>query len=377
MLFNMKNIKKADLQALIDNQVFENRELEYKDYSFVDGKLQDKQKDKFMKEIAAFANTNGGTIIIGMQEDGNRLPTKLSGAGMGLGDFDSWLSSFRQLVLSRIRPHLHGIDCVPVELGDNNIAIVISVPKSFARPHSFWDGNKDEFFMRHVNGIMYMDIDDLRKEFLYTSGLQEKIREFKRERISLILANECVGNLGNLAKLVIHIVPEWSFELGNTVDLKLIDRNSSVHPLSGSSWNYRYNADGYCIFGADHLTNLIQTYTQFFRNGIIEATEVRCISGYKNKEVYNWSSLQGQLTRVISDYGTHLDMLNVPKPWHISATLLNAKGYFTNTGWDTSAPIERDIVNSLESICTEEHSLQDALKQVFNSLSNAFGIAYE
>ena len=41
MLFNMKNIKKADLQALIDNQVFENRELEYKDYSFVDGKLQD------------------------------------------------------------------------------------------------------------------------------------------------------------------------------------------------------------------------------------------------------------------------------------------------------------------------------------------------
>lgn len=373
----MKNIKKADLQALIDNQVFENRELEYKDYSFVDGKLQDKQKDKFMKEIAAFANTNGGTIIIGMQEDENRLPTKLSGAGMGLGDFDSWLSSFRQLVLSRIRPHLHGIDCVPVELGDNNIAIVISVPKSFARPHSFWDGNKDEFFMRHVNGIMYMDIDDLRKEFLYTSGLQEKIREFKRERISLILANECVGNLGNLAKLVIHIVPEWSFELGNTVDLKLIDRNSSVHPLSGSSWNYRYNADGYCIFGADHLTNLIQTYTQFFRNGIIEATEVRCISGYKNKEVYNWSSLQGQLTRVISDYGTHLDMLNVPKPWHISATLLNAKGYFTNTGWDKSAPIERDIVNSLESICTEEHSLQDALKQVFNSLSNAFGIAYE
>lgn len=376
-MFNMKNIKKADLQALIDNQVFENRELEYKDYSFTDGKLPDKQRDKFMKEIAAFANTNGGTIIIGMQENENRFPTKLSGAGMGLGDFDGWLSSFKQMVLSRIRPHLHGIDCVPVELDDNNIAIVISIPKSYARPHSFWDGNKDEFFMRHVNGIMYMDIDDLRKEFLYTNGLQDKIRAFKRERLSLILANECVGNLGNLAKLVIHIVPEWSFELGNTVDLKLIDRNLSVHPLSGSSWNYRYNADGYCIFGVDHSTNLIQTYTQFFRNGIIEATEIRCISGYKDKEVYNWSSLQGQLARVISDYGTHLDMLNIPKPWHISATLLNAKGYVTNTGWDTSAPIERDIVNSLESICTEVHSLQDALKQVFNSLSNAFGLVYE
>ena len=377
MLFSKKNITKTDLQALIDNQMFENRELEYKDYSFVGGKLQDKQKDKFMKEIAAFANTNGGTIVIGMQEDENRLPTRLSGTGMGLSDFDSWLSSFRQLVLSRIRPHLHGIDCIPVELDDDNIAIVISVPKSYARPHSFWDGNKDEFFMRHVNGIMYMDIDDLRKEFLYTNGLQDKIREFKRERISLILANECVGNLGNLAKLVIHIIPEWSFELGNTVDLKRINGNPSIHPLSGSSWDYRYNADGYCIFGVNYATNLIQTYTQFFRTGIIEATEIRLISGGRDKEVYNWNALQGRLIRIITNYGTHLDMLKVPKPWHISATLLNAKGYVTDTGWDMSAPIERDIVNSLESICTEDHSLQDALKQVFNSLSNAFGLAYE
>lgn len=231
--------------------------------------------------------------------------------------------------------------------------------------------------MRHVNGIMYMDIDDLRKEFLYTNGLQDKIREFKRERISLILANECVGDLGNLAKLVIHIIPEWSFELGNIVDLKQLYMNSSVHPLSGSSWNYRYNADGYCIYGASRLLNYIPTYTQFFHNGIIEATEVRCISGYEDKEVYNWSALQEQLMQVITDYGSHLEMLNVPKPWHISATLLNAKGYVTDSGWGMSAPIERDIVNSLEGICSEDHPLQDALKLVFNSLSNAFGLAYE
>lgn len=165
--------------------------------------------------------------------------------------------------------------------------------------------------------------------------------------------------------------------MGNTVDLKQIDGNPSVHPLSGSCWNHRYNADGYCIFDIDYSTNQIKTYTQFFRSGIIEATEIRCISGYKDKEVFKWHSLQGQLMRIITDYGDHLEMLNVPKPWHISATLLNAKGYVTKIGLDTSAPIERDIVNSLESICTEEYSLQDALKEVFNSLSNAFGIAYE
>lgn len=147
MQFNTKNITKANLQSLIDNQVREDKELEYKDYSFVGGKftMQDKQRDKFMKEIAAFANTNGGIIIVGMQEGENRLPTRLSGVDMNPGDFDNWLSSFKQLVLSRIRPHLHGIDCVPIEIDNDNIAIAIFVPKSYARPHSFWDGNKDEF----------------------------------------------------------------------------------------------------------------------------------------------------------------------------------------------------------------------------------------
>lgn len=93
--------------------------------------------------------------------------------------------------------------------------------------------------------------------------------------------------------------------------------------------------------------------------------------------VYDWYSLQGQLMRTIRDYGDLLEMLNVPKPWHISATLLNAKGYVASNVWGTSKPIERDIVNSLEGICTEDYSLQDTLKQVFDSLSNAFGIACE
>lgn len=375
MLFGTKNITRADLQALIDNQVFENKELEYKDYSSLGWKLQDKQKDKLMQEVAAFANTGGGTIVIGMQEDEDRLPTKLTGAGIGLGDFDEWLSSFRQMVLSRIRPHLHGIECIPVEIDTDNIAIVISVPRSYARPHSFWNGSKDEFFMRYANGIMYMDIDDLRKEFLYTNGLQDKIREFKRDRMSLILANECVGNLGNLAKLVIHIIPEWSFELGNVVELKRIAESRTVSPLSGSGWDHRYNADGYCIFASDSSTGLIKTYLQFFRSGIIEATEIRCISGYHDKVVYDWKMLQQGFMPIIADYGNLLDELNVPKPWHISATLLNAKGYVTDTGWGTSAPIERDIVNSTEEICTEEISLQIAVEEVFHSISNAFGFA--
>lgn len=373
-LFNLKNISKTDLQGLIDNQEFENKELEYKDYSFTDGKIPDKQRDKFMKEIVAFANTNGGTIVVGIQEDDEHRPIQLSGTGMALGEFDNWLSSFRQIMLSRIRPHLHGVDCIPVVLDDEtNIAIVIFVPKSFARPHSFWDGNKDEFFMRYANGIMYMDIDDLRKAFLRSGGIHNKIREFRRDRISLILANECVGDLGNGAKIVFHIIPEWSFELGSTVDLNLFRQNSSVQPISGSSWNTQYNADGYCIFGRDYSTGAIETYLQFFHSGIIEATEIRLVSGYKNETVYNWQKFQDAAIKALMGYAVLLEHIGIPKPWYISATILNAKGYVAEHSWANSKPLERDIINSLDGICTEDIDFEEALRPVFDSLSNAFG----
>lgn len=374
-LFNTKNITKTDLQGLIDNQVFEGKELEYKDYSFIGGKLPDKQRDKFIKEIVAFANTNGGTIIVGIQEGEDRQPELLSGTHMSLDEFDNWLSSFRQLMLSRIRPHLHGVECTPIPLDDDNIAIVISIPKSFARPHSFWDGNKDEFFMRYANGIMYMDIDDLRKEFLRSYSLRDRIREFRRNRIALILANECVGDLGNEAKVVFHIIPEWSFEIANTIDFSLLDCNPSVHPLSGSCWNSRYNADGYCILGRSHSTGSIDTYTQFFHCGIIEATEIRLVSKYKENTVYNWQAFQNAMITKLVDYGRILECLGVPKPWYVSASILNAKGYIAESSWSDSMPIERDIINSLDGISTEDIDMEAALQPVFDSLSNAFGFS--
>lgn len=375
-LFDIKNITKQHLQELIDNKIFENKELEYKDYSFVGGKMTDKHKDKFVKEIAAFANTNGGTIIVGMQEDENRLPIKLSGAGFSIKEFDNWLSSFRQLILSRIRPHLHGVECVPIEVDNSNIAIVISVPKSYARPHSFWDGNKDEFFIRYANGITYMDIDDLRKEFLYTNSVQDKIRQFRKNRISMILVNECVGDLGNDAKIVFHIVPEWSFELGNRINLEKLSNDRSFRPIAGSGWNYRYNADGYCIYASEYKTEAINSYTQVFHNGIVEAVEIRLISNYRGKEVYNWLETQGTIIKALTQYGTILERLDIPKPWHISATILNGKDYIASAGWgEYSLPLERNIINSLDGICTEDIPIRTALIPVFDSLSNAFGFS--
>ena len=49
---DLKKIGKEDLQVLVDNKIAENKELEYKYYTFPDGKmarLPEKQKEKLVK----------------------------------------------------------------------------------------------------------------------------------------------------------------------------------------------------------------------------------------------------------------------------------------------------------------------------------------
>jgi len=374
MYLDITSLTEETLQNLIRDKVFENKELEYKDYSFVGGKIDDKIKDKFMQEIVAFSNTYGGQVVIGIKENQDHLPTEICGTGAVIGDFDIWLSSFRQIVLSRIRPHLHGIECTPIKLQNGCLVIIITVPKSLARPHSFWNGNKDEFFIRSANGIAYMDIDDLRKSFLYSDSIQTRIQYFKRDRVSLLLGGETMQNLSNKGKFVIHIIPEWSFESGNLVDLIESEHGGLFWPISGSTFDTRYNSDGYCIFHADFQSHIVETYSQLFHNGIIEAMEANLFANYKPNQVYDWSRFQELVYKAISSYEQLLHQLGVPKPWHISGSFLNARGYFTtHRDWLNSRPIERDVIQSQEGIWNDDMSLSQAIKPVFDTLSNAFG----
>lgn len=373
-LFRDQNITQSSLQQLIDDQVTESQELEYKQDLFQNEKFDGKTKNKILKEITAFANTTGGIIIIGIEEDDHHTPNKLIGSGLSMSQYDTWHASFNQIVQTNIFPRLHGLVCTPVSLNNGQIAIVISIPKSYSRPHCCKIDNRQEYHMRVGNIMRTMEIDDLRKAFLYTNGLQDKIRYFHNERISMIMSNECIGDMGTGPKIVFHIIPEWSFELGNMIDLEYFRTSSYFKPISGNNWSFRYNIDGICIYDENLNSGILNSYTQVFHNGIIEATEIRCLSSYKENLIYDWNALQRIILRIMEIYAEMLEKNHIPKPWHILATILNGKGFSAYDDWlGSSKPLDRDIINSLDGICVDDNTMHDALKPVFNSLSHAFG----
>ena len=59
----------SDLQGLIDNQVIESSDIEYKRNVSIGSKAEERKKIKLLAGISSFANSDGGDFLIGISAD--------------------------------------------------------------------------------------------------------------------------------------------------------------------------------------------------------------------------------------------------------------------------------------------------------------------
>src|SRR5688500_10180937 len=93
-----------DLQQLIDTEAKESLELEYKACPSLEN--TDVRKDEISKDVSAFANAAGGTIVYGMIEKGH-VPIAIDAGYDPNGKITrEWLE---QVITSRIRQRIPGV----------------------------------------------------------------------------------------------------------------------------------------------------------------------------------------------------------------------------------------------------------------------------
>jgi hypothetical protein len=119
------------------------------------------KKKELSKDVSAFANSGGGTIVYGIGEDPNDRRTP-----MGLKGVDPRVTSkewLEQVIRSNIEHRIDGLGINPVQLGDGDVAYVVVIPRSLRAPHMANDNRYYKRFNFESLAMEHYEVEDVRR----------------------------------------------------------------------------------------------------------------------------------------------------------------------------------------------------------------------
>ena len=127
MLFNkpIHELTFNDIVAFCKRGIPENKQLDYK-------YMLPKNHEKFAKTIASFANSMGGTIIVGVQDDKNDKPAP---PFMGIAYHEKVRNSIEDIIQTYIDPIVFVEINVCMNKNGDRMFVVLDIPQSNLTPH--------------------------------------------------------------------------------------------------------------------------------------------------------------------------------------------------------------------------------------------------
>lgn len=368
---NISEINEKDLLGLIESSKREGKDIDYK-LKLISN--SDGDKKEFLYDVSSFANASGGHLVVGMAErDG--IPVEL--LGLKLEDIDAEILRLDNIIRDGIEPRISGLQIHPVNLMSGSVAIVIRIPRSWAIPHMVSYQGATKFYSRNSAGKYLLDISEIRSLFSLSESVNERIKRFRTERVSQIIAGDTPLPLPETPKIVLHLLPLSSFDVSANYDLVTIDKHvSKLCPLNSSGWDHRFNFDGFLTYST-LVANIVRSYVQVRRNGIVEAVELSMLKA-RGDEKYIPSTLFER--EIIDGVDRFLrfqkDVFGIDSPVVIQLSLINVKGYIMADSLNRFKPypIDKDVLFLPDTLIENyDQAISRLMKPIFDALWNATG----
>jgi hypothetical protein len=371
-------ITEADLQELVTAGVPEGLRIEYKRETYGNS---DSDRREFAKDVSAFANGEGGHLLIGIEE--HQLVAVAIPGLTGI-DIDAEILRLEQIARGGIEPRIYGLSIRAIRLAAGNEVLVLRVPKSWNPPHRVIAQGSNRFFVRNSNGVHEPNVEELRTLFTQTASAMELARRFRDQRLSDIQQQLGDPVLEGNGRLLLHVIPTNSF-FGTRIGIEAAERaNHTFHPLGQGGMPPRYNYHG--VLFQRPSNPVCHGYTQIFRDGKLEATKARIVvqDGTLNSAIVRGTGLEQSLLQAFDQYIGGLRQIGVAPPLIVMLTLEAVRGaryIVTNNFLDDGLPQQfgYDVLRLPEGVIEDYGTVVDhreALRPALDALWNSIGYPY-
>lgn len=369
----LKEIAEADLQELVALAVPEGKSIEYK---LALPKADPADKKEFLADVTSIANASGGLLLFGIRED-KGIAVEIT--GLTVSDADQEMLRLSNMLQSGVEPRIPALEMRSVQLANGNSVIAIRTPRSWLGPHMIKESGR--FFARSSNGKHPLDVAEIRNSFLETERLTSRLKEFRAERLSAILADEIPVSLGKASRIVLHAIPLSGLTERSEIDLHRIARNEKPVLYPMDPWS---NCGTYFVFEGVVCCQRNQdgtspSYTLVARNGACEiVADNLCWTDEKG-----FMALMPSYEKRLVDYWPvvrrTLETANIEPPIMLALSLLNIRNHmFTfNAGQFHMSlhPIRQQHLVLPECMLESwNDDIGDCLRPAFNMVANAQGI---
>ena len=158
LIADKEPVKERPLQELI--QLGESLSLEFKStlqWDIVEGRVNKALRHSVLKTIAAFLNTEGGVLVIGVEDDGNVCGLERDLAGLD-GSTDKFGQLLAQLITDRIGPEYGHLAKVRYETLNEKTVCVVEVDKA-PEPAFLVSERGKQFYVRVGNTSRALDAE--------------------------------------------------------------------------------------------------------------------------------------------------------------------------------------------------------------------------
>jgi len=379
---NFDDITKVDIDFLVDNKISEIKTLEYK------GKLpgsQDNDKKEFLADISSFANSSGGDVIYGIKEarneDGKKTGEPEAVAPLQGITADEAKLKIENLIRTGIEPrvtvHVKAIEGYGAD--GKGFIILVRIPQSFASPHTVTFNNTSRFYCRNSAGKYQLDVHEIRNAFLATDSQAERIRSFKQNRLAKIMADETPVYLSSEHRLVLHVLPLYSFLNHQRLQLSSCGNFTlDFRPIGANGCGHRYNLDGCVTYNRVHENkNLSYGYCQVFFDGVIESVYSDILKVREDAAFIASVAYEKYIIDAMENYFRGYKTLCIEAPVIISMALIGCKGaylYVDQRLKQKSYPIDRDVAVFPEvQVESLDEKVSSIMKPIFDAVWNACG----